>query len=89
MPLTLAAVIGQAGTALLLTYALGRDVAQHGNSFLVTDLLLVVLFVGAVRVIVFVWRGIAATIRDFRAYKALPIEQLHALAIPPRVRLPT
>ncbi len=82
--LTLMAVIGQAGIAIFITYALARDAGANSNPVLVPDLLVVVLILVASSILVFVWRGIPATIHDYEVYQlevakvqGLPENQLH------------
>jgi MFS family permease len=66
--LTLAAVVGQAGAAGVIMYALGRDAAHHGNSVFVSYLLVAVVTVGAFCICVYVWRGIPHTVDAYTKY---------------------
>lgn len=67
--LTLAAVFGQAGAALFITYALGRDAAHQGNPVLVSYLLFVVILVGIGSIVRYVWQGIPDTIKHYEAHR--------------------
>jgi len=66
--LTLAAVIGQAITAGVITYALGHDAAHQGDPVFVLYLLLLAIAVGALAIVVYVWRGIPNTIRAHKLH---------------------
>ena len=68
--LTLAAVIGQAGTSIFITLALGRQAAKGGDPVLVSYLLVVVLLISAGFIVTYVWNGIPKTIKAYEDHVA-------------------
>jgi hypothetical protein len=61
--LTLAAVIGQALTAFLVSYAIGSAAEAKGAPGLVTFLLIIVVAYGFAGSLVYVWKGIPRSVR--------------------------
>jgi hypothetical protein len=78
--LTFTAVVGQAGTATLIVYAVGRAAAGSGSPILVSDLLLVVLAGIGLGIVVYVWRGIPKTIEPFTKHREKAQPQKEAAA---------
>ena len=61
--LTLAALSGQAMTAMALSYAIGRAAAREGSPVLVAYVVIVVVGLGALLISLYVWQLIPNTVR--------------------------
>jgi hypothetical protein len=93
--LTLAALSGQALTAMALCYAIGRAAAKEGSPVLITYVVIIVVALGTVLIARYVWQLIPTTVQgaaEWRRKKGAPTApgaHPRASEEPPPVPLPS